>query len=518
MSTIGAKATGGFFSFLFRNVLARGLGIIALVILSRQLSPLEFGMVSLTEAILSMIAVFGNTGINEFLQAYTHDDYDEVMKASFWLNILLTLVILVLFLILLPWFATSEFPQQASDLIYLSFISGGIFVFTQLQIIPKSVLGKQLEFKKLVKVQNPFTVLIPVGKILCAIYGMGVYSLVVPTLILTPIQTFWFFKVSGVRPSRRLYLKHWGKVYKFTRYLIGSSLLARITDEGDKFILAKFLSLEAVGIYNLAYQLSNFVGLNVTSITNSILSSVLPHYKHDISLLRSHYFSFLKVIGLLCFPLIIGMAIMAQPLITAVNGIQWVEAVLPFQILSIYALVRTYTSSYGAVMNTLQMPSKGFVMSMWLTPFHLTGTIIGSFYGAAGLSVSVTVIRLVFTNIGIYQVAVALQSSFKKFYFNLRAPLLYNFLLIPIGFTFLYYFPNWEWIGPSLSVSSYSFTPVFHEYHIKLLFGTFLLIGSYILFGHLIFRKELVIVSEFINKSNKLLGRIFNFVYNIKNK
>src|SRR3954465_3302410 len=95
--SIGKKASQGFASFLYRNMLEKFVGMGAMIVLARKLSPYDFGLVSITDALLSIISIFGTTGIAEYLLAYRKDDTDEIFKAAFWLNIVISVVILAIF-------------------------------------------------------------------------------------------------------------------------------------------------------------------------------------------------------------------------------------------------------------------------------------------------------------------------------------------------------------------------------------------------------------------------------------
>ena len=97
--SIGQKASQGFFSFLTRNIISRVMGLVSLFILARTLTPADFGLVSFTEILMYFIAVFGSTGLNEFLLAYKKDDFKEMIKSAFWFNMMMTFLMMAIFFI-----------------------------------------------------------------------------------------------------------------------------------------------------------------------------------------------------------------------------------------------------------------------------------------------------------------------------------------------------------------------------------------------------------------------------------
>ncbi|MCB0697316.1 MAG: oligosaccharide flippase family protein, partial [Chitinophagaceae bacterium] len=97
--SIGKKAGKGFVKLFQRNMLEKLMGLTTVIVLARKLTPYDFGLVSITEVLLYMISVFGTTGLSEYLLAYRKDDEEDIFKAAFWFNVILTIVVLALFLL-----------------------------------------------------------------------------------------------------------------------------------------------------------------------------------------------------------------------------------------------------------------------------------------------------------------------------------------------------------------------------------------------------------------------------------
>ncbi|MEI6880078.1 MAG: oligosaccharide flippase family protein [Bacteroidota bacterium] len=507
--SIGEKASQGFFSFLTRNIISRFMGLISLFILARKLSPFDFGLVSFTDILLMFIAVFGSTGLNEFLIAYKKDDYLQILKASFWFNCIITLGVIFLFFTFIPFWASSK---NDSRIINLAFISGLIFFITQLQIIPKAILSRNLDFKTTVKIQNPFIIIIPIAKIIAALSGFGVYSLTVPTLIFLPIQTIWYYRAVSWKFEWKLYTDRWKEIYHFTKHLIGNSLLTRLMDDGDKLFLSSFIGLKALGVYNMAYQLSSFVGLNIVSLTGSILVSVLPKYRDNLSQMKSHYLNFTKVLAFFTFPIIAIMACYAEPLIIAINGEKWVDAVIPFQILSLYAMIRAVTSSRGAVLNTLHLNKNVFKLNLIYTPIHIAFSIIFSYYsGLIGLAVSVVILRIVFATIGANDTMKSMNGSLYEFIYSLKTPAKIVFYTSFLCLLTMYLIPS-----SSFKNFIISFEILFLNKFVSFIYITFLILFSIVYFTLLvryIFKNEIIDISLFIKNSNKKVGNMFEKVF-----
>lgn len=490
---IGQKAARGFFSLLTRNLIARGMGLLAMIVLARKLSPSDFGLVSITEVLLNFIAVFGVTGVFEFLVSYRGEDRDEVNQAAFWFNILMGLVVVLLLNFAAPFWAVHYGDPRITVLAYL--VSGN-FLLSCLQILPKSMLSQRLDFEAQTRIQAPFILLIPMGKIACAYLGLGVYSLLIPTLAFGLFQTLLFYSAVQWNFQFALGLHRWREIYQFTRHLIGTTFLTRLTDEGDKFLVGKFLGLEALGVYNLASQLAQLFSSNIGTITNQIFAATFPKYAHDKALMLQRYLLVTKVIAFFSFPILCGMAVAAEPLILLIYTEKWRAAIIPFQILTVFALFRSITSSYGAVINALLVPQISFYPLLVYAPIHLLLSVFCVQYGLVALAFGVVALKLGYLQFRIYQIARLLYSSSRQYYANLSALFLASGMACLTGLmVVICNIPN----------------PILELFSIGLVFSaTFWISLKYV--G----RSDLLAIRDFFLKTKPGFGKAFERVFGLK--
>lgn len=487
---IGQKAAKGFFSILTRNMAARAMGLISMIVLARKLSPSDFGLVSITEVLLNFITVFGVTGVFEFLVSYRGTDRREINQSAFWFNIMMGLGISAVLLILAPFWARHHGDPRIT---HLSLLVAGIFLTSCLQLLPKSILSQRLDFETQTRVQAPFILLIPLGKIAFAVLGFGVYSLLVPTLFFSVLQTVLFYRAVQWQFQWALCTHRWREIYGFTRHLIGTTFLTRLTDEGDKFIVGRFLGLEALGIYNLASQLAQLFTANIGTITNQIFAAAFPKYAHDRGLMLERYLQVTKVIAFFSFSIMGAMAVAAEPLITLVYTEKWGAAILPFQILTVLAVFRSITSSYGAVINSLQVPQIAFYPLLVYAPIHLAVAIACGQYSIVTLALGVVALKLLYLQFRIYQVSVLLHSSVQKFYNNLQSIFLASLAAILLGLAvgILGIASNWLELGGISLVFLLTFW------------------GMMKVFG----KQDLIAIRDFFLKTNPRVGRGFGRVF-----
>ncbi len=490
---VAKQAGKGFVSYLWRNVLEKITGLVAMIFLARKLTPYDFGLVSITEVLLYLISVLGTTGLAEFLLAYRKDDTDEIFKAAFWFNIIITIAITAVFLCAVPFWADAQHDER---IVKLGFIAAGIFIFSQLQTIPKTWLSKNLQFDKQVKVQAPFIILVPLAKIAAVFAGWGVYSLLIPTIVFQPILTFLLYRQTNLKISFQLFTNRWREIYHFTKHLIGATIFTRLTDYGDKFILARFVGIDKLGVYNIAFQLAELFTGQLTQVSNNVLSSVLPKYVDDKDRFYHHYISFLKAFSFFALPMLAIMFVAAEPMVLTLYGSKWIEAVLPLRILIVVAAFKTVSSSYGSVMNSFHLNKKSFVVTAIYGPFHLVGSYIGSMFGLGGLALAVTIVKVIFINWNIKQIMDAVAKPFIQWYKDIFPYFILNGLLVGLVLVCI---PVMPLMKPLLST---------------IVLSTIFAI-AYILVARFAYRKATVQVSATIANIFPKLSPYFNKVFGI---
>lgn len=428
--SIVEKAGQGFISFIYRNILARFLGVISLFVLAHKLSPADFGLVSITQVLLTLISALGSSGLFEYIQSFKRDDFAVMIKATFWFNIFTTTVLIFLFWGMLPFWAKSKNDIR---ILYIGVFLGLNFFLMQMQIIPRAVLSRDLEFKRLVKIQNPFIVITPIMNIASALGGLGVYSLVLPALILNPIQIYFMYRAIHWKWSFQFYRNKWKEIFNYSKYLIGNTILYRITDEGDKIILSSTLGLKSLGIYNMANTLAGFVFANLVSISGNILTSVIPKYSDDLEKMKHYYFEFIRTISFVSFPMILLILPFADELILIVNGPNWGSAVVPFQFLSLFFCFRCVTSSRGAILNAIHKNRVAFKMIFYYTPIYLASSFIWSyFYGVNGIAISLFIIQTVYAFWGVYITLKFINGKLIEYFQVISVSLIQCFITIVI--------------------------------------------------------------------------------------
>jgi teichuronic acid exporter len=362
---------------LFRKGWGALISFGVMAYLARVLEKEDFGMVAVSATLISLIQVVAISGISEYLIFYKGEDEKKVINAGFWLNLLATTGVSVVVLVATPHWASFYEDERITYILYMLLIG---FFFSMLSAIPMALFRKNLDYKPMILIQTIFGTLSNISQIGFAFYGFGVYSLALPNAVITPLMTFALFWRSGFIPQRQWGFPYWKNIIQYTKYVIGQRVLGKLVNEGDTLIIGKFFGLQVLGVYNLAFQFANLFTGHLLPIITNITLPVFAKNNHNRALVTQHYHKMVRLIAFITVPVIAVMILNAEFLITTIYGAKWMDAVLPFQILSVFVLVRSIGSPTSGLYNAMGKPQIGLYFTIAFTPVFLATIFVSSLF------------------------------------------------------------------------------------------------------------------------------------------
>jgi O-antigen/teichoic acid export membrane protein len=144
MENLSPKVIRSGFWSLGGNWIARGLGLIKMIILARLLSPIEFGILGLAILSINVLNVFSETGIEPALIQKKRIDRAE-LDTAWTIGLIRGLVLFCILFMSSGWFASffgNSTLEPVLKLMAVGFIIGG---FVNIGLI---FFQKELSFKK----------------------------------------------------------------------------------------------------------------------------------------------------------------------------------------------------------------------------------------------------------------------------------------------------------------------------------------------------------------------------------
>lgn len=397
-SLTGASARGGVY-VLVRRLAANLLRVAAVAVLARKLDRHEFGVVALAQLAVSLLTVFGTGGVITYIVCDREDDWRTRVSPAFWLNLALTVGSCAVALALLPVVqAIYGEPELGAALLVIL----ATYFVTQLRMVPEALLQRALRFRVLAMrdtVRDVFTSGIAIAM---ALTGFGVWSLVLPNLVVAPLDVAFTAWRAGFRPDRALGRAAWGRIFRYTRNVIAEQLMSFVGNEADTAIVGKVMGSGIVGVYNLAYQLANLIGKNVSAVLTMVSTPALAAAFERRTGIGSPYRKMMRVLSLVGTPLLLGMFVLADELIALIYGPRWTDAVPLLRIFIASTLVRSVTSPSGAVFNVIGRPEVSMRIVVGFLAVYVPALVVFSRWGLIEFALCVAVARILIGLVSLY--------------------------------------------------------------------------------------------------------------------
>jgi O-antigen/teichoic acid export membrane protein len=380
--SLEARTAHGALWIFGRTLSVQLIRFLAIVILARELDIRAFGIVALANVGVTFLGVLASQGVAESRAA-----------GAFWLNVTISLIAVLLGFIAAPAVA-AIFDEPQLEVILATLLLR--FPFDAMTRVFDAVRNKELHFRDIEVRDTAIEFVVAAGSIVMALAGFGIWSLVLPAVILAPVHTVIAAITSRWSPGWNFRIREWPRAFKYSASIIGSSLTSFVITHGDTLVVGRLMGSGVLGIYNLAWQTSNLVSKNLVNLGSKLFFPVLAAVSDDRRRVVSVLLRLLHILSAMAFPALIGLFVLADDFVNVVYGEKWNDAVLPLRILIVYAIRYSVGAPMGPLLKALGRPDIIFKLGMLTVPFYLAAVGLGSVYGIVGVAVGVTVVRTVF--------------------------------------------------------------------------------------------------------------------------
>lgn len=350
---------GGVWVFTL-NVLDKGLNFIKVLILARLLTPKDFGLVGIAWLAISALETFSQTGFQAAL-IQRKGKIDEFLDTAWVIQVLRGIFLFALLFFFAPLvekFFGSHGVTPVLRFLGLTLIIGGLSNIGMITFI------KELDFRKQFAYQISgtlldFLVAIPLAFILRDVWAL-VYSQVAGTAMRTVVSYF----LHPYKPRLNFDREKAHKLFSFGRWVTAYTMMIFLITNGDDAFVGKFLGVTALGLYQMAYRISNLPATEITHVISQVMLPLYSKLQDDVTALRDAYLRTLKFVSILSFPFAGLIFIFAPVFVNLILGEKWMPMVGALRVLTVYALVRSLSSTTGSIFQAVGKPNILMVLAL----------------------------------------------------------------------------------------------------------------------------------------------------------
>lgn len=307
----------------------QGIQFVLSFIIARQLLPEDYALIAMLAIFMAIAQSFIDSGFSNALiqkQNRTKEDLSTV----FYFNIAVGVVMYLIFVAAAPYIAS--FYNQPILTVVIAW-AGLNLIINSLAAVQRALLIIDLNFRKQ-SVISVCAVSVSGGIAVWMAYsGYGVWTLVVQTLLNGLITTLLLWITSKWRPILVFSKKSFKELFSFGSKLLMGGLLHTIYMNIYSLVIGKIFPAKELGLYNRATTLTQFPSTNITSVIDRVVYPLQCELQNDNERLTEKFYLFIRLTSYAVFPMMLGLAVVAEPFIKVVLTNKWIGAVEYIQIL-----------------------------------------------------------------------------------------------------------------------------------------------------------------------------------------
>lgn len=350
------------------TLLSRLVSLAALAVLTRLLTPTDFGTLALALVFITYAETIGDLGSGAAL-IHWPGRREEASSTVFWVGMAMGWFWWIVAQLAAPWLA--EFfhrPESASILRVLAFT----FPIKALGSTHDALCQKDLHFRRRMAAESALFIGKAIVSIGLALGGWGVWSLVFGQLTGTLLWVIALWRVVPWRPSVELAPEVMAPLLRYGRAIVAVNVIAAIVHHTDLIVVGRMQGTDELGLYQIAYKIPEISVALLIWVVGKVLFPAFSRVQTSRQAVRQLYLQALRLIGSLAMPAAAGLFLLAAPIVEVFFGPRWLPAAPMLQGIAVYMGLRALGSHAGDVLKGTGRPGLlamlGVIKAMVLIP------------------------------------------------------------------------------------------------------------------------------------------------------
>ena len=350
MKGINVKNSSSVFSnFLWRFLErcgAQGVTFVVSIILARVLDPGVYGTIALVTIFTTIMQVFVDSGMgNALIQKKDADDLD--FSSVFYFNIVVCTVLYILMFVSAPFIAVFYKIPELTPIVRVLSLT---IIISGVKNVQQAYVSRNMLFKRFFFSTLGGTIGAAFVGIIMAYNGFGVWALVAQMIFNAIVDTTILWITVKWRPKKLFSIDRLKGLFSYGWKLLVSSLIDTIYNDLRQLVIGKIYSKEDLAFYNQGDKFPKLIVTNINTSIDSVLLPTMSKAQDDTAAVKNMTRRSIKTSTYLMMPLMVGLAVCAEPLVSLILTDKWLPCV-PFLRLFCfsYAFWPIHTANLNAI-------------------------------------------------------------------------------------------------------------------------------------------------------------------------
>jgi O-antigen/teichoic acid export membrane protein len=335
------KVLSAFMWKFSERILAQVVSFVVSVVLARIMMPEQYGIVAMVTVFINIANVFVTSGFSTAL-IQKKDASETDFSTIFWCTFGISLVLYLVMFALAPWIA--QFYNEPQLKIVVRVFSFKLII-SSYNSIQHAYVSRNMMFKKFFY-STLFGILVSgIVGIVMALMGFGVWALVFQYLINSCVDTLVLAFTIPWHLQRKFSVSAAKELMSYGWKILVADLVGTIYNNLRQLLIGKVYSSSDLAFYNKGKQIPELISTNVDTTVTTVLFPAMANEHDDpvkIKYMTKRSVSFSSYI---MFPLMLGLAAIAKPLIQILLTDKWNASIIYLQIICIAKAISTVSNA-----------------------------------------------------------------------------------------------------------------------------------------------------------------------------
>lgn len=367
---------------------AQGVSLIVSIILARLLVPEAYGTIAIVTVFTTILNVFVDSGLgNALIQKKDADNVD--FSTVFFFNVGMCLVLYVIIFFAAPFIAGFYKDETLTPILRTLCL---VVVFSGVRNVQQAYVSRQMIFKKFFFSTLGSTIASAVVGIWFAYLGYGVWALVFQQLTNAVFGTAILWITVNWRPKWRFSFNRLKGLFSYGWKLLVSSLIEAVYNDLRQLIIGNLYSAGDLAFYNRGKQFPDLVVTNINASIDSVLLPAMSAAQDNREAVKAMTRRSIKTATYIMMPLMMGLAVCAEPIVRLILTDKWLPCV-PF--MQIFCITFSFYPIHTANLNAIKAMGRSdlflkleiikkavglvfLLTTMWISPLAMAASLLVS--------------------------------------------------------------------------------------------------------------------------------------------
>jgi PST family polysaccharide transporter len=163
----------------------------------------------------------------------------------------------------------------------------------------------------------------------------------------------------------------------YGKNVLFSSIIDYILSNSSYILIGSMIGPTSLGLYSFAYDKSMIVINNITSPIIAISFPAFSRLQNHKEKLKAAFFKSVKMISLVAFLFGFCQLVLAPEFISTFFGSKWLPAIILFQIIIIYSMVRSLVLTGSPILEAIGKPNIVLKWNLIYAPIYIGSIYLG---------------------------------------------------------------------------------------------------------------------------------------------